>query len=594
VRLERRQGRSITADTTTAKKGDDDDDDDDDVLKHSSAASAKAFVKLRSVATSVRPLTRFIEAKAGITTASSDDAKQHPHAAQYLELITECQRLYFSKRHALLYGELERYIDTLAKRTQLPSLVRGACAYLIEICTLEYQLFQDFFSVAPLSTQLVQELLGTLCKVLYTAVRPLVIHDVGVPLLCELVAIFKSEILEQQLVPRGDSVTQLQLVVHRLVQDVQERLIYVAQNVIRDQLHKYTTTAADVAYPAKLVEALVVKTTAAAAAATSEQKEAAVVPPPLHPVLRRTLLLLARLARSLDTRSYQFVARSAVAVCTVALISASKLVATRNKATSKASEEDQKRFAALHIAHGDADFAEAHGQLFLVQHLVLLKEHVGRHSIDLSTTSTLLDLSSLGKMVPGLLSSGGEYSKIMQVMRDTGPRVRETTNDLGKQLEEQLSACARTFAAQQTSRLIAPLERFHASVQPAKPQQLQGFPIIEKDIKRQLHDIVLLVTQLSDVKQTLCLSPRLQSLVSTTRLYIDRAIVQNLLLQPVLRVVKEKLAWLRAHTARLLAAAASASAAAAADVDASSAEHTALNSRIAALESTVLKHITGS
>ncbi len=107
---------------------------------------------------------------------------------------------------------------------------------------------------------------------LYDNVRPVIIRCSSLDILCNLVNILKKEILEgnkyidsitewltngddvEQILPKGESLVAFKPVVTRLIEDVQERLIFVAQTYMRDKITDYVPKPADLNYPDKLIE----------------------------------------------------------------------------------------------------------------------------------------------------------------------------------------------------------------------------------------------------------------------------------------------------------------------------------------------------
>jgi hypothetical protein len=116
---------------------------DDESALYRGGSSVRAFVEFRTVGASLSPLIRDIE-------------KRAPSSEQYTELLAACHQCYYQHRHAMLYIDMERYINYLGTRKSLPALTRSACGYLMELCTLEYQLFQQFFSTSDTSSSLLK------------------------------------------------------------------------------------------------------------------------------------------------------------------------------------------------------------------------------------------------------------------------------------------------------------------------------------------------------------------------------------------------------------------------------------------------------
>ncbi|XP_042498816.1 conserved oligomeric Golgi complex subunit 3-like isoform X2 [Macadamia integrifolia] len=77
---------------------------------------------------------------------------------EYAQLLAECHWLYCEQGLSLVRGIVHQLISEFAKKEALPSLTRSGCAYLMQVCQLEHQLFDHFFpsssedvsSLAPL------------------------------------------------------------------------------------------------------------------------------------------------------------------------------------------------------------------------------------------------------------------------------------------------------------------------------------------------------------------------------------------------------------------------------------------------------------
>eukprot|EP01018_Ginkgo_biloba_P033825 Gb_40518 [translate_table: standard] len=108
---------------------------------------------------------------------------------------------------------------------------------LKEVCQLEHQLFDYFFPSSSAGSSNLASLVDPLCTLLYDTLRPKLIHEADLDLLCELVDILKTEVLEEQLVRRGESVAGLRPTVLRILADVHERLTFRAQTHVRDEFY---------------------------------------------------------------------------------------------------------------------------------------------------------------------------------------------------------------------------------------------------------------------------------------------------------------------------------------------------------------------
>ena len=87
---------------------------------------------------------------------------------------------------------------------------------------------------------------------LYDTLRPKLIHETNVDLLCELVDILKVEVLGEQLRRRSESLAGLRPTLQRILADVHERLTFRARTYIRDEVCFYIENFNIEAYPACL------------------------------------------------------------------------------------------------------------------------------------------------------------------------------------------------------------------------------------------------------------------------------------------------------------------------------------------------------
>ncbi len=111
----------------------------------------------------------------------------------------------------------------------------------------------------------------------------------------------KTEILSEQLEQRGKSVEAFRPIVSRMLQDVQERLTYLAQTYIRDEISGYVIQAADLNYPEKLLTQQTTKEEPDSSTTTSTT----MIPfksiyKTWFPTLERTLVCLSKLYLTVD------------------------------------------------------------------------------------------------------------------------------------------------------------------------------------------------------------------------------------------------------------------------------------------------------
>ncbi|GFZ03131.1 sec34-like family protein [Actinidia rufa] len=149
-------------------------------------------------------------------------------------------------------GVVHQRISEFSKKEKLTSLTRSGCAYLMQVCQLEHQLFDHFFPSSSEDISTLSPLVDPLCTYLYDTLRPKLIQEANLDILCELVDILKVEVLGEQLSRRSESLAGLRPTLDRILADVHERLTFRARTYIRDEIANHIPSDEDLDYPAKL------------------------------------------------------------------------------------------------------------------------------------------------------------------------------------------------------------------------------------------------------------------------------------------------------------------------------------------------------
>ncbi|KAL6509576.1 Golgi transport complex subunit 3 [Orobanche gracilis] len=89
------------------------------------------YVRFKAVANELKPVLEKIESR--------------KPRKEYVQILTECHKLYCEQRLSVVRGIVHQRISEFAKKEALPSLTRSGCAYLMQVCQLEHQLFDHFF-----------------------------------------------------------------------------------------------------------------------------------------------------------------------------------------------------------------------------------------------------------------------------------------------------------------------------------------------------------------------------------------------------------------------------------------------------------------
>ncbi|CAK9162156.1 unnamed protein product, partial [Ilex paraguariensis] len=247
------------------------------------------------------------------------------------------------------------------------------------VCQHEHQLFDHFFPSSSKDISSLAPLIDPLCTNLYDTLRPRLIHETNLDTLCELVDILKVEVLGEQLSRRSESLAGLPPTLDRILADVHERLTFRARTHICDEITNYVPFDDDLDYPTKLERSAEMKSESTA------------------------------LDRCLEPPVFTGLAQEAVEVCSLSIQKASKLI------VKKSSPMD--------------------GQLFLIKHLLILREQIAPFDIEFSVTHKELDFSHLlehlRRILRGQASLFG-WSSSTSLARTLSPRVLESQMDAKK------------------------------------------------------------------------------------------------------------------------------------------------------------------
>ncbi|GAB2219227.1 hypothetical protein Droror1_Dr00006859 [Drosera rotundifolia] len=416
---------------------------------------------------------------------------------EYSQLLAECHKLYCEQRLSLVRSIVQQRIADFAKREDLPSLTRSGCAYLMQVSQLEHQLFSHFFPSSSEDISSLAPLVDPLCTYLYDTLRPKFIHETNLDFLCELVDVLKVEVLGEHLNKRSESLAGLRPTFQRILADVHERLTFRARTHIRDEIAKYFPLEEDLDYPAKLEQSPDVKES------VDNTEESQDVFKTWYPPLERTLSLLSKLYRCLEPAVFTGLAQEAVEMCSVSLQKASKLISQRSSPMD--------------------------GQLFLIKHLLILRERIAPFDIEFSVTYKELDFSHLLEHLRRILrgqASLFDWSRSTSLARTLSPRVLESQIDAKKELEKSLKSTCEEFIMSITKLVVDPLLLFVTKVATAKldaaakPLKEHAFASPEK-----LAEVVQ--------KVSVSLHQVLPIIIEKMKLYLQNPTTRSVLFKPI-------------------------------------------------------------
>ncbi|XP_074580208.1 conserved oligomeric Golgi complex subunit 3 [Curcuma longa] len=451
------------------------------------------YVRFKAAASEMKPILAEIESRT---------------RKEYTQILKECHKLYCEQRLSLVKGIVQQRISEFSKKEKLPSLTRSGCAYLMQVCQLEHQLFEHFFASSSADVSSLSPLINPLSTYLYDTLRPKLIHEANLDSLCELVDILKVEVLGEQLSRRGESLAGLRPTLERILADIHERLTFCARTYIREEIANYRPSTDELDYPAKLEQS--VGTTS-----NSNVDDNSDVFKICYQPLEKTVSCLSKLYHCLEPLVFTGLAQEAVEFCSISIQNASKLVSKRSSTMD--------------------------GQLFLIKHLLILREQIAPFDIEFSVTHKELDFSHLLEHLRRILrgqSSLFDWSMSSSLARTFSPRVLESQIDAKKELEKSLKATCEEFIMSTTKLVVDPMLSFVAKVTAVKVAISSGNqgqkldPVLAKPLKSQAFATPDKVAELVQ-KVATAIQKDLPQVMTKMKLYLQNPSTRMILFKPI-------------------------------------------------------------
>ncbi|KAL0268200.1 UNVERIFIED_CONTAM: hypothetical protein PYX00_010230 [Menopon gallinae] len=395
---------------------------------------------------------------------------------EYANALTDCHETYFEQRRQLMSQSVHAAVVELSVRHRGDhcTLVRSGCAFLVHICTDEYQLFFQFFNKP---TPLLTNYLEGLCGNLYDILRPIIIHVNHLETLAELCSILRLEMIEEHVQNNRLPLEAFSKVIWQLLQDVQERLVFRAHLYLQSDILNYKPSPGDLAYPEKLemMESIAISLQEGSAGMRRSESKSSIVsiasgtsqeverinssepvheharasrtgnsPADLHgmwyPPVRRTLVTLSRLYRCVERPIFQGLSQEALAMCVQSIAQASNAICNRSSVID--------------------------GKLFEMKHLLILREQVAPFQVDFTIKEMALDFTKVKSAAFSLLQkrnrlfSLSSNNALLEFLLEGTPTVKELTIDSRKEVDKQLKLSCEAFIEHSTDLLISSLTKF--------------------------------------------------------------------------------------------------------------------------------------
>jgi hypothetical protein len=393
---------------------------------------------------------------------------------EYEKTLSDCHECYTNQRRILLTSSVQSAIQDLAIKNErdMCTLVRSGCAFLLHLCQDEYQLFYQFFSKHSVH---LDTMLAEFCNLLYDNLRSRIIHVIHLETLAELVTILKVEMIEEHVKNSAKELSTFETVCTQMLEDVQERLVYRTQVYVRTEILGYKPSPGDIAYPEKLemmqkiAQSLKeqrisrlnsqssLDSTSDVFFETIPGTDLSVISSPVttkdghvsspadlhgmwYPTVRRTLVCLSKLFRCLDRNIFQGLSQETLTMCVQSLIAASELITKRKTPID--------------------------GRLFLIKHLLILREQIAPFSVDFAVKEMVIDFSKLKEAAMKFLS---QRSKFLSMNRDNAfldfllqgtLQVKESFIDSKREVDKHLKQTCELYIADLSNQLCGSIRQY--------------------------------------------------------------------------------------------------------------------------------------
>lgn len=215
-----------------------------------SSRSTLLYAKFRVGAPDLKRVGSELEKRANFSSGAPAGAE-----GEYQGLMSELYSAYSTARIKLLSPLVHNKMTEIAaapnNAKELLPFARSAISFIRSLCLDEYELWNEWFTT---ETSL-YTFLEALCEPLYDHLRPRTIHEVKILKLCELCMLIQTQYGEDEDSSEESAEDSPRLDFARLIgpalQDAQDRLVFLAQVVLRNDIQNFKPKPDDLDYPRK-------------------------------------------------------------------------------------------------------------------------------------------------------------------------------------------------------------------------------------------------------------------------------------------------------------------------------------------------------
>ncbi|KAJ4290845.1 Golgi transport complex subunit 3 [Kalmusia sp. IMI 367209] len=422
--------------------------------------SALLYAKFRVGAPELKQMGLEIQKRAVVPVGAEPGAE-----AEYQSLMNELYQSYSATRGRLILPMVTRKIGEIAQAPSsskdLVAFARSSISYIRRICFDESDLWREWFE----SDRGLYDYLESMCEPLYDHLRPRTIHETQILKLCELCTLIQTQYMEEEdedESPIEAPKLDFQTLVHPALQDTQNRLVFLSLAILRDDIERYKPKPEDLDYPIKKKKQALSGSKSNQPVLSGKKAPKSDLPPTpqmpktptvvedddpdskwsfnteaafkdWYPTLRKAIWLLSKIYRLVHSSVFDDLAHRIVHSTTLSLRHASSLITKSSSPTDAA--------------------------LFLISHLLLLKQQIVAFDIEFVTPETDLqyDFSSITNTFWELRSRGNLFNP-RELVSLLIPKVIENMLDAKAEVDTVLRQAINDFTAQFVNRITEPVK----------------------------------------------------------------------------------------------------------------------------------------
>ncbi|KAL8771704.1 MAG: hypothetical protein Q9209_002895 [Squamulea sp. 1 TL-2023] len=449
--------------------------------------SALLYAKFRVGASELKEVAQEIR-KRTVRAPGADAGAE----SEYLGLMNELYTSYSATRHKLIIPWITKKIRDVAvapsTSKELVPFARNSISYVREICFYEYNLWREWFE----DDDGLYDFLESICEPLYDQLRPRIIHENEILKLCELCTLLQTRYMHDQEddEPQAANELDFSILIQPALEDAQTRLVFRTQAILRDEIERYKPKPDVLDYPAcnRKVSLSGTKSQRPATSGKKVSNAEPTTPMPKtpmiveggdsldgqwgfdtqaafqgwYPTLRKAIWLLSRIYRLVNSTVFDDLAHQIVHQTTLSLHHASTLIANNR--------------------------TPADGHLFLIKHLLILKQQIVAFDIEYVVTPDInIDFSGVTNTFYELRERGGFFDPRNLWKRMGGnllPKVVENMLDAKVELDGRLRGVITDFTNAFADKITGPINETMTAKKGFDPlkavDQIKG--IAEKEV----------------------------------------------------------------------------------------------------------------